>query len=70
MKAATQGSFQSTAIEDTRVLVLSPDAGVVTYRAAFAGWSALVSTCYRKRDGRWWGVLYQQTVLQGTDSSG
>ena len=56
-------SFQSSTIEDTRVVVLGPDAGVVTYRAGLASGKVFVTTVYARRDGAWQGVLYQQTPL-------
>ena len=55
--------FQASTIEDTRVIVLGPDAGVVTYRAGLATGEVFVTTVYARRGGVWQGVLYQQTPL-------
>jgi hypothetical protein len=55
--------FQSSKVEDTRVMVLGPDAGVVTYRATLASGQVFVTTVYARRNGLWKGVLYQQTPL-------
>jgi ketosteroid isomerase-like protein len=63
--AGPQVSFQSSAVQDTQVTVLGPDAGVVTYRAVLTGGTVFVTTVYARRDGRWRGVLYQQTPLPG-----
>lgn len=60
--------FQSTKIEDTRVMVLGEDAGVVTYRATLPIGVMLVTTVYARRDGTWQGVFYQQTKLEGAAS--
>jgi hypothetical protein len=60
---ASQVPFQSSKIEDTRVRVLGPDTGIVTYRATLATGVMLVTTVYARRDGTWQGVLYQQTPL-------
>ena len=61
------GTFQSSAIDDERVIPLGPDAGVVTYVATFGeGEQArrvFVATVYRRLAGVWRGVLYQQTPL-------
>jgi hypothetical protein len=55
--------FQSSKVEDTRVVTLGPDAGVVTYRATLASGQVFVTTVYARRNGTWQGVLYQQTPL-------
>jgi len=60
---AAQVPFQSSAITDTQVMLLGADAGVVTYRATLPTGVVLVTTVYARRDGRWQGVLYQQTPL-------
>jgi hypothetical protein len=59
----SQVPFQSSRIDDTRVVVLGPDAGVVTYRAILASGPVFVTTVYARRNGTWQGVLYQQTPL-------
>jgi len=57
--------FAALRIEDTTVRVIGEDAGVVGYRAIYARagqeYSVLVTTIYERRDGRWLGVVYQQT---------
>ena len=55
--------FQSSTVQDTRVTVLGPDAGLVTYRATLSAGEVFVTTVYVRRDGAWQGVLYQQTPL-------
>jgi hypothetical protein len=60
---SSQVPFQSSRVADTRVKVLGPDAGVVTYRATLASGEVFVTTVYARRDGTWQGVLYQQTPL-------
>jgi hypothetical protein len=57
--------FQASAIEDTRVKVLGPDTGIVTYRATLGDQVMFVTTVYARRDGAWQGVFYQQTPLAG-----
>jgi hypothetical protein len=68
--SAKNGGFRSIAVQDTKVVVLDQDAGMVTYRATFATDSGnrdvFVSTVYRRRNGTWQGVLYQQTPLPPT----
>lgn len=63
--------FKSSKIEDTRAIVLSPQSGIVTYKASFTERgdgedrtvSMFVTTVYAKKNGVWKGVLYQQTPL-------
>lgn len=57
--------LRASAIADVRAIPLSADCGLVTYRATYAGGDVLVSTLYLQRDGRWQGVLYQQTPIGG-----
>jgi hypothetical protein len=61
--------FQSSKIDDTQIMVLSPGAGVVTYRATLASGQVFVTTVYARRDGVWQGVLYQQTPLPPPSSN-
>jgi len=72
LRAVERGAIQGADIAGTRVLVLGPDAGLVTYRATFEGegrrLAAFVTTLYARREGRWLGVLYQQTPLHGEAS--
>jgi hypothetical protein len=56
-------AFRSSKVEDTRVFPLTPDSGLVTYRARYGEKDVLVTTVYAKRNGRWKGVFYQQTPL-------
>lgn len=60
---AARVPFQSSKVENTQVIVLNPDAGVVTYRAELASGQVFVTTVYARRNGVWQGVLYQQTPL-------
>jgi Domain of unknown function (DUF4440) len=67
--------FQGASIDDTRVWVLGPDTGIVTYTASFpvagaaeaGARSVFVTTVYARRGGQWQGVLYQQTPLDAGD---
>ncbi|WP_179233065.1 nuclear transport factor 2 family protein [Paenibacillus rigui] len=64
--------FRSSKIEDTRVMALSSQSGLVTYKATFETSneggakvsSMFVTTVYAQIDGVWQGVFYQQTPLQ------
>lgn len=68
--ASPNSAFRSIKIEDTRVMVLSPDSGVVTYKATFESmkdgkpFDVFVTTIYAKIAGVWKGVFYQQTPMQ------
>jgi hypothetical protein len=68
--AMGQGTFQSSAIDDERAVPLGTDAGMVTYVATFGEGGearrAFVTTVYRRLDGAWRGVFYQQTPLART----
>ena len=65
--AMGQGTFQSSAIDDERVIPLGPDAGLVIYIATFGDGTtarkAFVTTVYQRTDGTWHGTFYQQTPL-------
>jgi hypothetical protein len=69
---SANSSFNSTHIDDTKAIVLTPDSGLVTYKADFERmqdgkkipYSVFVTTIYAKIDGEWKGVFYQQTPLQ------
>jgi hypothetical protein len=68
LAALKGGGFRSSRIEDTRAVVLSDDAGIVTYRAWFESGGGpsqevFVSTLYRRYVDGWKGVFYQQTLL-------
>ena len=60
--------FSAKRIEDTDIKVLGPDVGVVTYKAIYdrdgREFAVAATTVYRRQDGRWQGVLYQQTRLE------
>lgn len=61
---AAGGAFRSVGIDDTQVMMLSADSGLITYRARFDDRpSVFVTTVYARRNGRWQGVFYQQTAL-------
>lgn len=63
--------FKSSGIDDTRVMVLTSESGIVTYKATYdtmkddikTSFSVFVTTVYVKKDGQWKGVFYQQTPL-------
>lgn len=70
LAAIKNGGFRSAKVEDTHAIVLSDDAGMVTYRAWFeiSGGPArevFVTTLYRRYVDGWKGVFYQQTLLPG-----
>lgn len=64
--------FKSAGIEDTEAIVLTPESGIVTYKANYESFannekttfSVFVTTVYAKINGQWKGVFYQQTPLQ------
>lgn len=61
--------FRSLEVSDTQVIELTPETGIVTYRASFktggdAQSTVFVTTVYAKIKGEWKGVFYQQTALQ------
>lgn len=64
--------FKSAGIEDTKAIVLTPESGIVTYKATYESFansekttvSVFVTTVYAKINGQWKGVFYQQTPLQ------
>lgn len=68
--ASSESQFKSVKIEDTQAIVLTPESGVVTYKATFEAaqvanqLTAYVTTIYTKRDGKWQGVFYQQTPMR------
>ena len=69
VSAMAQGSaFRSRNVQDVRATALSPESGLVTYRATFEGRDGklsevFVTTVYERREGVWQGILYQQTPL-------
>jgi hypothetical protein len=52
-------------IEDTKIVVLGPEAGFVSYKAIYedgAGeFAVMTTTIYKKSPDGWKGILYQQT---------
>jgi hypothetical protein len=61
--------LRSMQVEDTQVIVLTPESGIVTYRATFPTINGkppstvFVTTVYAKMNGDWKGMFYQQTPL-------
>ena len=63
--------FKSVGINDTRAIVLTPESGIVTYKATYekedkTTFEVFVSTVYAKINGNWKGVFYQQTPIVST----
>lgn len=66
--------FKSVRVDDTQAIVLTPESGVVTYKATYQQedktlLEVFVTTVYAKIKGQWKGVFYQQTPLQKTKKS-
>ncbi len=61
--------FRSMEVTDTQAIVLTPESGIVTYRATFPAANGkplstvFVTTVYAKINGEWKGMFYQQTPL-------
>lgn len=60
--------FKSSKIEDTKAIVLTPESGVVTYKATYqkkdkSNYEVFVTTVYAKINGIWKGIFYQQTPI-------
>lgn len=60
--------FKSSKIEDTKAMVLTPESGIVTYKATYqkkdnSDYEVFVTTVYAKINGDWKGVFYQQTPI-------
>lgn len=67
--SSVKSAFKSTAIEDTKAIVLTPESGIVTYKATYTkpdgnNFDVFVTTVYTKKNGEWKGVFYQQTPIQ------
>ena len=65
---SANSQFKSSKISDTKAIVLTPESGIVTYRATFpkedkANHEIFVTTVYSKINGNWKGVFYQQTPI-------
>jgi hypothetical protein len=64
--------FKSARIDDTKAIVLTPESGLVTYKATYEVLKegkkniseVFVTTVYAKIYGEWKGVFYQQTPMQ------
>jgi hypothetical protein len=69
---SSNSPFKSSKIEDTKAIVLTPESGIVTYKATYNiskegknnSFTVFVTTVYAKIKGQWKGVFYQQTPLQ------
>jgi hypothetical protein len=60
--------FKSSKIEDTKAMVLTPESGIVTYKATYqkedkSNYEVFVTTIYAKINGSWKGIFYQQTPI-------
>ena len=60
--------FKSSTISDTKAIVLTPESGIVTYKATYqkqdkTSYEVFVTTVYSKIMGVWKGVFYQQTPI-------
>jgi Domain of unknown function (DUF4440) len=63
--------FKSVGIDDTKAIVLTPESGIVTYKATYARadqstFQVFVTTVYAKVKGVWKGIFYQQTPIMGS----
>ncbi|HMF71672.1 MAG TPA: nuclear transport factor 2 family protein [Flavitalea sp.] len=63
-----KSQFKSSKIEDTKAIVLTPESGIVTYKATYqkeenTSYEVFVTTVYVKNDGAWKGIFYQQTPI-------
>ena len=60
--------FAALRIEETIVRPIGDRAGVVSYRAVYdrdgREYTVVATTVYEKHDGRWRGVVYQQTPVR------
>ncbi|NOU20049.1 MAG: nuclear transport factor 2 family protein [Bacteroidales bacterium] len=68
---SANSQFKSSRIDDTRAIVLTPESGIVTYKATYikadqTSFEVFVTTVYAKRSGVWKGVFYQQTPILKT----
>jgi Domain of unknown function (DUF4440) len=65
---SANSQFKSSGIDDTRAIVLTPESGIVTYKATYTKddqttFQVFVTTVYAKISGAWKGVFYQQTPI-------
>ena len=68
---SANSQFKSVDVNDTRAIVLTPESGIVTYRATYekedkTQFEVFVTTVYAKTNGRWKGFFYQQTPILKT----
>ena len=66
---SANSNFKSSRIDDTRAIVLTPESGIVTYKATYEkgdkkAFEVFVTTVYAKVRGEWKGVFYQQTPME------
>ncbi len=66
--SSARSAFKSIAIDDTKAIVLSPESGLVIYKATYeredkTTFQVFVTTAYSKINGIWKGVFYQQTPV-------
>lgn len=66
---SANSNFKSSRIDDTRAIVLTPESGIVTYKATYEkgdkkAFEVFVTTVYAKVRGEWKGVFYQQTPIE------
>lgn len=67
---SVNSQFKSSRIDDTRAIVLTPESGIVTYKATYEKQDSdiisevFVTTVYAKINGDWKGVFYQQTPIE------
>jgi len=65
---SANSQFKSSRIDDTKAIVLTPESGIVTYKATYekedkTTFEVFVTTVYAKIKGDWKGVFYQQTPI-------
>lgn len=63
-----ENPFERTELSDQRVVEVSPDSALITYRAdvttaAGLSFSVLATSVYARADGSWRLALHQQTVV-------
>ena len=68
---SANSQFKSSQIDDTKAIVLTPESGIVTYKATYikadqTSFEVFVTTVYSKINGVWKGVFYQQTPILKT----
>jgi len=68
---SANSQFKSVAVNDTKAIVLTPESGIVTYRATYekedkTQFEVFVTTIYARTNGRWKGFFYQQTPILKT----